>query len=156
MEATYPLPSFYFTVAFAAPGVSNALQPDASFSEITGLEAKILTEDVREGGQNQFVHRLPIGTKQSNIVMKRGLLNQSSPLATWASATIGSTLSTPIIPKTLVIMLLGNDGNPQYSWNVSRAWPMRWDWGALHSTRNEIMVETLEFVHSGITRLPLT
>jgi|688.fasta_scaffold1300213_1 phage tail-like protein len=156
-EIAYPLPAFYFTVSVVGLAMdrSATARPDASFSEITGLESSVTTEDVREGGQNQFVHRLPTGSTQKNIVMKRGVVTQSSPMADWAEATIGSTLASPIITQTLVVMLLGSDHTPKFSWNVRRAWPVRWDWGTLNSTRNEVLVETLEFAHSGVTRTSL-
>jgi phage tail-like protein len=151
----YPLPAFYFTVSLAGQGLDDAMAggPDASFSEITGLEASISTEDVQEGGQNQFVHKLPKGLTQRNLVMKRGVITQLSLMAEWAAATIGSTFATPIQTQTLVVMLLGPDHDPKFAWNIRRAWPVRWDWGSLNSTRNEVMVETMEFAHSGISRL---
>jgi phage tail-like protein len=150
----YPLPAFYFTVSVAGAKetASSTSRSDASFSEISGLESSVSTEDVREGGQNQFVHRLPTGSTQKNIVMKRGVVFQSSRMANWATATIGSTLATPIVTKTLVVMLLGPDHKPKFAWNIRRAWPVRWDWGALNSTRNDVLVESMEFSHSGITR----
>lgn len=156
--SSYPLPAFYFTVSVGGEGLqpSSAASPDASFSEISGLETTVSTEDVREGGQNQFVHRLPTGSTQKNIVMKRGVVSQSSRMADWAAATIGSTLATPIRTQTLVVMLLGPDHAPKFAWNIRRAWPVRWDWGSLNSTRNEVLVETLEFAHSGITRFNLS
>jgi phage tail-like protein len=154
----YPLPAFYFTVSVAGAGMDNpsSARPDASFSEISGLESSISTEDVREGGQNQFVHRLPTVSTQKNIVMKRGVVSQLSPMADWASATIGSTFATPIVTKTLVVMLLGPDHAPKFAWNIRRAWPVRWDWGTLNSTRNEVLVESMEFSHSGIARFSLS
>jgi phage tail-like protein len=156
-EIAYPLPAFYFTVSVAGMGTNSSAsaRPDASFSEISGLESSITTEDVKEGGQNQFVHRLPTGTTQKNIVMKRGVVSQASPIALWASVTIGSTLASPIITQTLVVMLLGPDHTPKFAWNIRRAWPVRWDWGTLNSTRNEVLVESLEFAHSGVTRFSL-
>jgi phage tail-like protein len=156
-EIAYPLPAFYFTVSVAGLAVDSSAtaRPDASFSEISGLESSITTEDIREGGQNQFVHRLPTGSTQKNIVMKRGVVCQSSLMADWASATIGSTLASPIVTQTLVVMLLGPDHTPKFAWNVRRAWPVRWDWGTLNSTRNDVLVESLEFAHSGVTRFSL-
>jgi phage tail-like protein len=156
-DTSYPLPAFYFTVSMAGEGMShvNAARPDASFSEITGMETSISTVDFREGGQNQFVHRLPTGSTQKNIVMKRGVVSQSSRMADWASTTIGSTLATPICTQTLVVMLLGSDHSPKFAWNIRRAWPVRWDWGTLNAARNEILVESLEFSHSGINRFNL-
>jgi phage tail-like protein len=156
-EISYPLPAFYFTVSMAGEGSDSqpAASPDASFSEISGLEASVSTVDVREGGQNAFVHRLPTGSTQKNVVMKRGVVSQYSAMADWASLTIGSTLANPIATKTLVVMLLGPDHTPKFAWNIRRAWPVRWDWGTLNSTRNEVMVESLEFSHSGVSRFNL-
>jgi phage tail-like protein len=152
---SYPLPAFYFTVTMAFEALTSLTsgRPDASFSEISGLESSIKTEDFREGGQNQFVHRLPCGSTQKNVIMKRGVVSQSSPMADWATSTIGSTLATPILTQTLVVMLLDPDHNPKLAWNIRRAWPVRWDWGTLNSTRNEVLLESLEFSHSGVTRL---
>ena len=156
-DIAYPLPAFYFAVSMAGIELDQPASTgvDASFSEISGLESSVSTEDVREGGQNQFVHRLPIGSTQKNVVMKRGVVNQSSPMADWAANTIGSTLASPIRTQTLVVMLLGPDHTPTFAWNIQRAWPVRWDWGTLHSTRNEVLVESIEFAHSGISRFYL-
>lgn len=154
MEFRYPLPAFHFSVAIAerGTGFQTMLGMDTSFSEVSGLEASLELEDVREGGQARFVHRLPVGTKYGPLVLKRGLMTYPSCLANWAAQTIGTDFDLPIQTKTLVIMLLGADQIPRFCWNVRRAWPVRWDWGSLNSTRNEIMVEAIEFAHSGIQR----
>ena len=154
MDIPYPLPSFYFTLAIAGAGggAQDQSSLDTSFSEITGLEASIELEDVREGGQARYVHRLPTGTKYGPLVLKRGVIESQSYLAKWAAQTIGMDFYAPIKTHTLVIMLLGPDNQPRFSWNVSRAWPVRWDWGSLNASRGEVMVETLEFAHSGIRR----
>ena len=153
---SYPLPAFHFSVSMVANGLDQLFNQvagtDASFMEISGLETTISTEDVQEGGQNQYVHRLLTGTVQRNIIMKRGVVSLPSPMAQWAANTIGSTLATPIRTCTLVVMLLGPQHIPTYAWTIYRAWPVRWDWGTLHSTRNEVLVEYLEFAHSGIHR----
>jgi phage tail-like protein len=155
MDLAYPLPAFHFSVAIAGSGQipQQAYASDASFSEISGLEATLNTEDVREGGQNQFVHRLPTGTKYQNLVFKRGVVAQVSYLAAWATETIGSTFAKPITTQTLVVMLLGPDQSPRLAWNVRRAWPVRWDWGKLNAKGNEVLVEVIEFAHSGIFRI---
>ncbi len=43
------------------------------FSEVSGLQVEIETEEYREGGTNDYVHKLPKGTKYSNLVLKRGI-----------------------------------------------------------------------------------
>ena len=154
MDGRYPVPSFHFTVAIAGVGrgAQDQSSLDTSFSEISGLEVSLELEDVHEGGQSRYVHRLPTGAKYGPLVLKRGLIKAQSYLANWAAQTIGTDFNAPIKTHTLVIMLLGPDHQPRYSWNVSRAWPVRWDWGSLNASRGEVMVETLEFAHSGIRR----
>jgi phage tail-like protein len=155
MDFDYPQPAFHFTVTLAGPLLAQSLAMglDTSFCEVSGLEASMEVEEVREGGQNCYVHRLPTGSKYGNLVLKRGVMNRLSPLALWAGSTIGSDLAEPIITNTLVVMLLGPDHWPRVAWNVNRAWPVRWDWGRLDSSRNEVMVESLEFAHAGIQRI---
>ncbi|PHP45458.1 hypothetical protein B6V01_004070, partial [Methanosarcinales archaeon ex4572_44] len=43
------------------------------FSEVSGLQAETETEEIREGGVNDHVHKLPKITKYPNITLKRGI-----------------------------------------------------------------------------------
>ncbi|MET0909196.1 MAG: phage tail protein, partial [Ilumatobacteraceae bacterium] len=52
------------------------------FREVSGLEVNIETEDVPEGGQNSFVHKLPGRMTWPNITLKRGV-TQSDALLKW-------------------------------------------------------------------------
>ena len=61
-----PPPVFAFRVDI------DGAESDTSFQEVSGLEVQFETEDVVEGGQNRFVHRLPTRTKYSNLLLKRG------------------------------------------------------------------------------------
>lgn len=152
-----PPPAFYFKVAVA--GTGTALQAmsaaDASFQDISGVEAKLETESVSEGGENRFVHALPTVTKSPNLVLKRGYVTQPSFLSEWAAQTVGSTLSEPILTQTIVVMLLGSGGFPLVAWNFDRAWPVRWVTGPFDSQKNEVLTEVLEFSYATVTRMPL-
>jgi phage tail-like protein len=153
----FPPPAFYFTVAVA--GTGTALQAlsavDASFQDISGVEAKVETESVREGGENRFAHELPTVTKSPNLVLKRGYVTMPSFLSEWAAQTVGATLSAPILTQTVVVMLLGADSVPLVAWNFDRAWPVRWVTGPFDSQKNEILTELLEFSYATVTRMPL-
>jgi phage tail-like protein len=52
-------------------------ETDTRFQEVTGLTATVSTEDVEEGGQNRFVHKLPKGTSYDNLILKRGIIKNS-------------------------------------------------------------------------------
>src|SRR5438046_200364 len=44
----------------------------AAFSEVSGLEANMKFDEVRAGGENGFVYRLPTRTEFGNLTLKRG------------------------------------------------------------------------------------
>ncbi len=156
-SAYYPPPAFSFTVTVAGTGTSLQMSSatDASFQEVSGLEAKIELESVTEGGENRFVHQLPGASRSPNLVLRRGYVTRPSFLSEWTAQTVGSTLNQPILTQTLVVMLLGADRMPLVSWNVDRAWPVRWVTGPFDALKNEVLTEVMEFACATITRMPL-
>ena len=51
----YPPSAFYFKVVFGA----TLGMTDTSFQDVSGISTEVTTEDVIEGGENRFVHKLP-------------------------------------------------------------------------------------------------
>lgn len=165
----YPLGAFYFTVkvldpltlsSFAADlatGDFGAILTDidASFQDVSGIESHFDVEEVVEGGENRFVHRLPRNTKYSNLVLSRGVVNKVSFLAEWFGKTIGSSLTLPIIPFNVLVMLLNNEGRPVITWLFVNAYPVRWEVGPLDSMDSKILIEKLELSYNYFERLNL-
>lgn len=153
----YPPPAFSFTVAVAGSGTSLQLSSvaDASFQEVSGLEAKIETQAVAEGGENRYVHQLPGVSKSPNLVLRRGYVTQASFLSEWVAQTVSATLTSPILTQTLVVMLLSPERQPLAAWNIYRAWPVRWATGPFDALKNEVLTEVLEFSYATVTRMPL-
>ena len=58
------------------------------FMEISGLEVNIAVEDIEEGGENSFVHKLPGRMSWPNITLKRGI-TQNDALLTWLNKSSG-------------------------------------------------------------------
>jgi phage tail-like protein len=153
----YPPGAFYFTVTVLGSGTALSVLTDidASFQEITGIQAEFGVEEVAEGGENRFVHRLPLPAKYPNLVLKRGVVTKSSFLAEWFGQTVGSGLSLPIITQNLAVTLLNPEGLPSIVWLFVNAWPIRWEVAALDSQRNEILTETLELAYNYFERFNL-
>lgn len=149
----YPPPAFSFSVALASGGaLSSQSNIDAAFQEISGIDPKVDIEEVREGGVNDYVHQLPGVTKHSNLVLKRGYVTLASPMADWASQTVGSTLGTPIQTQTLNVFLLGPEGQVLVMWTFLNAWPVKWEVGTLDSTNtNSVLTQTLEISYTTVT-----
>ncbi|MDN3643361.1 phage tail protein [Lutimonas halocynthiae] len=144
MSNVYPPVAFYFKLSFS--GVSNSA--DAAFKEATGISMEMDTEEITEGGNNSYKHRVPTSVKFSNLVLKRGLVPQDSEVVQWCMETLSGGLSDLIETKTIILSLLNENGQPLKTWNFVNAWPVKWSASDLNSMNNEIVIETLEFAYS--------
>jgi len=151
----YPPGAFYFTVALYGTAVSLATDIDASFQEVSGIRSELGVEEVVEGGENRFVHRLPRAATYPNLVLKRGVATQQSFLVEWAGQTIGSRLALPIVTQNLVVSLLDQLATPLVVWGFVNAYPVRWDVSPLISLDNKVLIETLELSYDYFERFNL-
>jgi len=140
----YPV-GFYFKVTFT--GVTGAYEGD--FQEVTGINVKLDTEVLKEGGENRFVHRLPNPPKYDNLVLKRGLLLSSS-LITWVRDAVENFTFTT---KTIVVSLLDETATPLASWSFSNAYPVSLKVSDLKSTDNAIACESIELAYDYFQRI---
>lgn len=137
MSIYYPPTSFYFKVEFASVGSSSK---DIRFQEVSGLSVDLETEDFKEGGENRFVHKLPVRTKYSDLTLKRGLLTDSRVIE-WCRKAIEDFQFKPI---DLNITLLNEKGEPIIMWAINHAYPIHWSVSDLNSTDSKVVVETLK------------
>lgn len=145
MAQYYPPVGFYFKVNVI--GITG--QNEGSFQEVTGITAKVGTDEVKEGGENRFVHRFPIPSKYDNLVLKRGML-LGSPLITWATTSIEQFTFTP---KTVVINLMDEKSSPIASWKFINAYPVSIKVSDFKSQDNSLVVETLELCYQYFTKV---
>jgi phage tail-like protein len=144
MDNVYPPVAFYFRLSFS--GASAAT--DASFKEVSGISMEMDTEEIAEGGNNNFKHRVPTSVKYSNLILKRGMVPKGSVVATWCMETFNDGLASYIKPKTIIVTLLNENGLPLKAWKFVNAWPVKWAVADLNSMNNDILIESLEFAYS--------
>lgn len=156
-DTYYPPAGFYFTVTVLGSATALALASgvDASFQEVSGIEAKFNTEEVTEGGENRFVYRLPKPASYSNLVLKRGIVAVDSFFVEWVGQTVGSGLALPILPQNLLVTLLNEEGNPLIAWGFWNAWPVRSQVAPLNSSDNKVLIETMELAYNYFDRVNL-
>ena len=144
-ENYYPPVGFYFKVnVIGITGIN-----EGNFQEVSGLNAKLGTEDIKEGGENRFVHRLPNPPKYENLVLKRGMVTGSS-LIKWATYAVEQFTFSP---KTVTINLLDEKSSPIAVWRLTRAYPVSLQVSNFKSQDNAIVVETLELAYDYFTRI---
>jgi phage tail-like protein len=137
MNIHQPPVSFFFSVKFTR--ISNK-DLDTRFQSISGLSVDVQTETIKEGGENRFEHVIPVRTKYQNLVLKRGVVTDSS-LIDWCLNTFQNL---EIRPADLTISLLNQEQMPLMTWNVVGAWPKKWTVDDLNAMESKVLIETLE------------
>jgi phage tail-like protein len=118
----------------------------AGFSEVTGLQVETEVQDYREGGLNDFMHKLAGPTRYpSNLVLKHGITAKRE-LWKWHQDVAHGKVER----KNGSIVLLDAAGEEMWRWNFEGAYPVRWNGPDLRANTAEVAVETLEMVHRGI------
>lgn len=134
--AYYPPVGFHFVVRFGISSQDN----DTRFQSVSGLSVEYETETINEGGENRFVHEIPVRTSYSNLVLKRGMLVDSD-VVKWC---VDAFENRSFAPTDMQIILLNENHEPLKTWSVVRAWPKRWSVSDFNAEDNSIVVETLE------------
>lgn len=130
-------------------------QDVGSFAEIAGLAVTIDTEELVEGGQNGFTHRLPRGMKWGNIVLKRGVTD-SDVLLPWLAEYSGPQLERLagrgfVLPKrTATITVHDAKGRIVRAWSLEGAYPVRWTGPRFAAAARDVAMEELEVCHCGL------
>lgn len=118
------------------------------FSEITGLQVETEYLDYREGGRNEYIHKLPGPTRYpQNLLLKHGLTNIDVLWFWHQDVTQGK-----ITRRNLSILLLNLAGTPVMWWNVREACPVKWIGPELRADSATVAFETIELVHRGISK----
>ena len=137
IETNYPPAAFCFQVTVDSNDTAQ------TFQEVSGIEGEMESEEIAEGGENRFVHRLPRNLKHPRLELKRGIAPRSSPLVAWCRSVLESDLGIAIEPKVVLLSLLDQDGKPLRRWKFSNAFPVKWEIDAFPAAGNEVAIETI-------------
>lgn len=136
-------PYFAFAFQIELNGILSG-----AFSEVSGLQVEIETEDYREGGLNTYIHKLAGPARYpANVVLKHGIVD-ADVLWQWQDAIVQGV----IFRQTFSVILLSSAKKPVWSWTIRDAYPVKWSGPDLRGIANEIAVETLELAHRGISK----
>jgi phage tail-like protein len=145
----YPLVGFHFKVTFIE---LLGAEIDSRFHEVTGLSAELSVEELPEGGENRFVHKLPVKAKFPNLVLKRALSPIPSLLTKWAEDAI---YNLNFSPCTVIVSLLDENHVPVKNWIFYSAYPVKINVTDLKAQDNSVVVETLELAYKYSKQLNL-
>lgn len=121
------------------------------FREVSGLRADVDVVTIEEGGQNEYAHLRPGRMRWPHIVLKRGITSEDN-LFTWLRTVSGDGYArngNRMVRGTGAITVVDETDRRLRSWELTGAFPVRWDGPQLAATRAELADEELEIAHHG-------
>jgi phage tail-like protein len=118
----------------------------AAFIEFRLPSLEIETEEIKEGGQNAFVHRLPVRAKVGSISLKQGV-TKDMYLLNWYLQVLRGDVSGAT--RQVTVSMYETDMDVMFTWNFRNAYPTRWVGPTLKAGDSSIAIEEIEFVHHG-------
>jgi len=116
------------------------------FSRIKGLSHEVKYESYREGGVNEYEHKLVTQVSYPVVVLERGLALDD--LWKWALATADGEVRR----KTLWIRLQNEAGEKVWAWQIEYALPVKWSVSDLDAQSSQVVMESLELAHHGLRK----
>jgi phage tail-like protein len=116
------------------------------FTRVKGISREVKTESYREGGVNEYEHKLVSQVSYPVVVLERGLALDD--LWKWAQATADGEVKR----KTIRIRLQNEAGEKEWAWQIEHALPVKWASSDLDAQTAQVVMETLELAHHGLRR----
>ncbi len=129
------------------------------FMEVSGLEVSVAVEEIEEGGENSYVHKLPGRMTWPNITLKRGITQNDTPArrgSTSRRASSSPPTATSSTRSTAAITLIGPAGKRLRAWEFDGAFPVKWKGPDFAVDSNDMAIEELEITHHGFRAKDIT
>jgi phage tail-like protein len=127
------------------PLIANPL---AGFTECTGLEMTLETEDYNEGGNNGTVLKFPKRMKYGEITLKKGQTNRTE-LFDWCYGFTQGRVQR----KDGVITLRSAEQKAVMAWGFRRALPTNYKCPSMNAHQSAVAIESITIAHEGLFQL---
>lgn len=121
------------------------------FREVSGLEVSFKAEDIKEGGQNGYVHKVPTRMEWTDITLKRGVTN-SNQLFEWLQKCSGEGFASggnKVQRLTGAITALDYNGKRLRAWKLRDVMPVKWKGPDFTTGESKALEEQLVITHHG-------
>jgi phage tail-like protein len=117
-----------------------------AFLRVKGLSREVRYESYREGGINEFEHKLVTQVANPVVVLERGLALDE--LWQWALAAADGDVKR----RNVHVRLSDESGAPAWAWSIAQAIPVKWSSSDLDAHSSQVVMETLELAHHGLRK----
>jgi len=125
----------------------------AAFSEFRLPSLQVETMDIKEGGQNQYIHKLPVRVNVGTASLKQGITRDFTLLNWYLQVLKGDMAGAS---RQVTVVMFDVRRIPLIVWNFRDAYPVKWSGPSLKSDTSAVAIEEIEFVHHGfeVTKAP--
>jgi len=130
-----------FRFAVAVDGISYA-----AFTEFTLPTLTMETEEIKEGGQNTYAHKLPVRVGVGSATLRHGIANDFT-LLNWYMDMLKGDIAAAT--RQVTVIMFEGTRVPLMTWTFRQAYPIKWSGPSLKTDGNSVGIEEIEFVHHG-------
>lgn len=117
----------------------------AVFTECTLPTLSMTPDEIKEGGQNAYVHRLPTRVTVGTLKLKYGVCRTSDMLIWYVRMMQGHVLEST---TDMIVMMHDQIGLPLVAWTFKGVFPIRWVGPNLRAGESAAAIEEIEFAYS--------
>jgi phage tail-like protein len=117
-----------------------------AFARVKGLSREVRFESYREGGVNEYEHKLLTQVSYPVVIFERGLVLDD--LWKWALAAADGDATR----RHIRVRLQDEAGARAWAWQIEHALPVKWSCADLDAKESQVLMETLEVAHHGLRR----
>ncbi len=116
------------------------------FARVKGISREVKHESHREGGVNDYEHKLVTQVSYPVVVLERGLALDD--LWKWALAAADGDVTR----KTVFVRLQDEADRKAWAWQIESAFPVKWSSSDLDAVSSQVVMESLELAHHGLRK----
>jgi phage tail-like protein len=117
-----------------------------AFLRVKGLSREVRVEPYREGGVNEYEHKLLTQVTYPVVILERGLVLED--LWKWAQAAADGDVTR----RNIHVRLQDEGDNRAWGWQIADALPVKWSASDLDANTSQVVMETLELAHHGLRK----
>jgi len=118
----------------------------AAFTEFTLPSLQIETQEIKEGGQNAFSHKLPVRVTVGSATLRQGV-SDNFDLLKWYMDMLHGDIQAAT--RQVTVVMFSTSQQPLMTWTFRNAYPVKWGGPTFKTDSNSVAIEELEFVHHG-------
>lgn len=136
----WPLPKYHFEVLWDGAALH--------FQEVSGLDVEAQVIEYRAGNSAVFSPiKMPGLKKFGNVTLKKGVFKNDAPFWDWYQRIKMNTVKR----QSITVRLLDEAGAPTMVWTLHNAWPTKISGTDLKAEGNDVVIETIELAHEGLS-----